>query len=75
MPYLELRFITAVGVVVGATTTTCWQRIPMGWVGSVGVATVPDRIEHKALQEQPIPAVVVVVAMRKARAERADPAW
>jgi hypothetical protein len=47
----------------------------MGWVGSVGVATVPDRIERKALREQPIPAVVVVVAMRKARAERVDPAW
>jgi hypothetical protein len=47
----------------------------MGWVGSVGVATAPDRIERKALREQPIPAVVVVVATRKARVERADPAW
>ena len=47
----------------------------MGWVGSVGEATAPDRIERKALREQPIPAVVVVVATRKARVGRADPAW
>jgi hypothetical protein len=47
----------------------------MGWEGSVGVATALDRIERKALREQPIPAVVAVVAMRKARVGRADPAW
>lgn len=44
----------------------------MDWEVPVVVVMAPDRIEHKALQEQPIPAVVAVVAMRKARVARAD---
>jgi hypothetical protein len=39
------------------------------------VERVPVPIEAKALLEQPIPAVVVVVAMRKALAGWADPVW
>jgi hypothetical protein len=75
IPFQGVQFTTVVVVVVGATTTTCLQQIPMGWVGSVEVATVPELIERKVLMELPIPVAVVAAVMRKASVGRADPAW
>jgi hypothetical protein len=61
--------------VVEPTTIQDLRQHPVVTEGSVGVATAPDRIERKALREQPIPAVVAVVAMRKARVGRVDLVW
>jgi hypothetical protein len=74
-PFQEQRSTTVAVAVVEPTTIQDFRQHPVVTEGSVGVATAPDRIERKALREQTIPAVVVVVAMRKARVGRADPAW
>ena len=75
IPSLEQRSSTVAAVAVEPTTIRFLRQRLVVMEALGAVERVPVPIEAKALLEQPIPAVVVVVAMQKARAGWADPVW